>query len=121
MVKRVGNLYDKIADPDNLRLAYLKARRGKLERVQVRDYSANLDRNLEKLCFSLLGTEALRLGDYHYFMVYDPKPRMICAASFNERVLHHAVMNVCEPVLERFANFDSYACRKGKGGDKALQ
>ena len=40
---------------------------------------------------------------------------MICAASFRERVLHHALMNVCEPVLERAAIFDSYACRKGKG------
>ena len=54
-------------------------------------------------------------------MVYDPKPRMICAAAFPERVLHHAIMNICEPVFERYAIFDSYACRKGKGGDRALQ
>jgi len=44
-----------------------------------------------------------------------PKERLICAATFHERVLHHALMNLCEPVLERAAVFDSYACRKGKG------
>ena len=57
----------------------------------------------------------VRVGDYHYFTIHDPKERTICAAHFRERVLHHAVMNVCEPVLERAAVFDSYACRKGKG------
>ncbi len=120
MVRRVGALFEQIADPDNLRLAYLKARRGKMGKAEVKEYSVRLDENLEKLGKGLLGQAELSLGDYHYFMVFDPKPRMICAASFNERVLHHAVMNHCEPVFERFANFDSYACRKGKGGHKAL-
>ncbi|MCK5679371.1 hypothetical protein KAI46_01000, partial [bacterium] len=96
MVRRAGNLYENIADPDNLRLAYLKARRGKSSRPALKEYSLNLDANLNSLRRSLLNFEPLTLGDYHYFMVYDPKPRMICAASFNERVLHHAVMNVCE-------------------------
>lgn len=121
MVRRAGNLYGKIADPDNLRLAYLNARRGKMGRPAVRDYSLNLDMNLSGLRNGLLNLDLLRLGDYHYFMVFDPKPRMICAASFNERVLHHAVMNVCEPVFEKFAIYDSYACRKGKGGTRALK
>ena len=49
-------------------------------------------------------------GSFH-----DPKERTICAAPFRERVMHHALMNVCEPVLKRAAVFDSYACRKGKG------
>ena len=53
--------------------------------------------------------------NYHYFTIHDPKERTICAAQFRERVLHHALMNVCEPVLERAAVFDSYACRRGKG------
>ena len=63
----------------------------------------------------------MRVGDYHLFQVFDPKERTICAASFRERVLHHAVMNVCEPVLERAAVFDSYACRKGKGRLPAVE
>jgi RNA-directed DNA polymerase len=55
------------------------------------------------------------VGNYRYFTVHDPKKRTICAAQFRERVLQHALMNLCEPVLERAAIFDSYACRKGKG------
>ncbi len=60
------------------------------------------------------------IGHYHFFVVRDPKTRSICAAAFPERVLHHAVMNICEPVLDSHAIFDSYACRKGKGNRKAL-
>ncbi len=120
-MKRVGGLYQRIADPGNLRLAWLKARRGKRERPEVRRFAARLDAELGKLRRGLLGEEALELGRYRYFMVYDPKPRMICAAAFPERVLHHAIMNVCEPVFERYAIFDSYACRRGKGGLKALE
>ena len=121
MVRRTGNLYEKIADPDNLRLAYLKSRRGKSARPSVLSYALDLDNNLTQLRRGLLSLTPLRLGDYRYFMVYDPKPRMICAASFNERVLHHAVMNVCEPVFENYAIFDSYACRRGKGGERAIK
>jgi hypothetical protein len=61
------------------------------------------------------------VGDYHTFTIHDPKERTICAASFRERVLHHALMNVCEPVLERAAIFDSYACRKGRGQQVAVR
>jgi hypothetical protein len=60
------------------------------------------------------------VGHYRFFQIRDPKTRSICAASFPERVLHHAIMNVCEPVLETYAIHDSYACRKGKGSRKAL-
>ncbi len=55
------------------------------------------------------------VGEYHTFTIQDPKERTICAASLRERVLHHALMTVCAPALERAAVFDSNACRKGKG------
>jgi hypothetical protein len=61
------------------------------------------------------------IGHYRFFQVFDPKQRSICAASFPERVLHHAIMNVCEPLLDAYAIYDSYACRKGKGNRKALE
>jgi hypothetical protein len=60
------------------------------------------------------------VGDYHYFRIHDPNERLICAAAFRERVLHHALMNVCEPVQERAAIADSFACRKSKGGPAAV-
>lgn len=119
-MRRAGNLYERIADPENLRLAFWKACRGKRDRAEVKQYAARLDENLAKLRKDLL-REVVVVGEYRFFSVHDPKDRLICAASFPERVLHHAVMNVCEPVLERYAIADSYACRKGKGLHAAVR
>ena len=118
-MKRIGNLYARIAEPENLRLAFLKAVRGKRGKAEVLSYRGSLDANLQLLRSQLLSGR-LDVGHYHFFTVYDPKERIICAASFPERVLHHAIMNVCEPVLERYAIHDSYACRTGKGMHAAV-
>ncbi len=82
-------------------------------------FSSNFETNIQDLRRSIID-ETVAVGDYRFFRVYDPKERRICAAAFPERVLHHAVMNLCEPVLDRYAIFDSYACRRGKGLHKAL-
>lgn len=63
----------------------------------------------------------IRRGDYTRFTVYDPKERVICAAAFRERVLHHALINVCEPLVDGWLMFDCYACRVGKGQAKAVR
>jgi RNA-directed DNA polymerase len=104
----------KIADAENLRLAFWKAAKGKRGKEDCLAFRERLDENLTALGAELLAGD-VPVGNYHYFKVHDPKERLICAATFRERVLHHALMNVCEPVLERAAVFDSYACRKGKG------
>ena len=103
-----------IADAENLRLAFWKAAKGKRGKTDCLAFGERLDENLAALRAELLAGD-VPVGNYHYFTVHDPKERLICAASFRERVLHHALMNLCEPVLERAAVFDSYACRKGKG------
>lgn len=118
-MKRVANLYPRIPEPDNLRLAFVKAARGKRGRPDVVAFSARFDANIETLRRQILARQP-DIGHYRFFRVRDPKPRDICAAAFPERVLHHAVMNVCEPHLEAPAIFDSYACRKGKGNRAAL-
>ena len=108
-----------IADPENLRRAFLKAAVGKRDRHEVIDFSKNLGEKLALLHAELLdGT--VSLGDYRYFRIYDPKERLICAAAFRERVVHHAVMIVCEPFFEIYAIYDTYACRPGKGLHRAL-
>ena len=118
-MKRAGNLYGRIAAYDNLCLAFWKAARGKRQRPDVIAFGNRFQANIRKLQFDLIHRRP-EVGCYHFFEIRDPKPRSICAAAFPERVLHHAVMNVCEPVLERYAINDSYACRKGKGNRKAL-
>lgn len=111
---------DAIADPGNLRLAVWKAAKSKRAKADCRAFLENLNENLAKLRDELLSGSVV-IGEYHSFTIHDPKERTICAASFRERVLHHAVMNVCEPVLERAAIYHSYACRKGMGAQAAVR
>lgn len=118
-MKRVGNLYKQIYTYDNLCKAFYKARKGKQFRPAVKAFQNNFDAEIRKLGDQLMRRDC-QVGDYRFFRIHDPKPRNICAAAFPERVLHHAIMNVCEPVLERYAIYDTYACRKGKGLHKAV-
>ena len=118
-MKRVGQLLERIAEPENLRLAYWKAAKGKRGKPDCRAVGERLDWNLDRLRTELLSGDVC-VGDYYYFTIHDPKKRTICAANFGERVLHHALMNHCEPILERAAIYDSYACRKGKGRVAAI-
>lgn len=119
-MKRASNLTELIADMSNLQLAFMKARRGKQDAKVVMEFAENLDVELMKLRASILSGD-VSVGKYHTFEIYDPKQRTICAASFDERVLHHAVMNVCNPLFERQFISDTYATRKGKGQYAALK
>jgi hypothetical protein len=119
-MKRTGYLLEKISEPENLRIAFWKAARMKTGKREVLFFQKNLENELANLREQLM-TLSLDIGNYHYFTIYDPKERIICAASFPERVLHHAIMNVCDPYFERFQIYDSYATRKGKGTHLAVE
>ena len=118
-MKRAGNLMESIADLDNLYLAYYKASRGKRGKSEVVSFAHHIENNLQKLRRQLL-TNDYELGHYRYFSIFDPKKRLICAASFPERVMHHAIMNVCHPCFERNLIGDTYATRIGKGTYEAI-
>ncbi len=118
-MKRAGNLIERIADYDNLNLAFIKACRGKQAKREVLEFRENFDSNIEFLRTSILDGNAA-VGDYNYFTIHDPKERLICAASFRERVLHHAIMNVCHDIFDRALIYDTYATRRGKGVYAAL-
>jgi retron-type reverse transcriptase len=119
-VKRADHLLERIAEPDNLRLAFWKARKGKNLSKQVQGYRDHLEKNLLTLREQIL-TDRVAVGDYHYFKIYDPKQRQICAAPFREQVLHHALMNICHDHFEKKQIFDSYASRPGKGTHAAVK
>lgn len=104
---------------DNLLLAFWKAQRGKSRKTDVCEFRKNLLDNIEFMRQELI-EKNVSLGDYHYFTIHDPKKRVICAASFRERVLHHAIINVCGDYFERYQIYDSYACRLGKGQTAAI-
>lgn len=118
-MKRKGNLTEQIASLDNLYLAYTKAKRRKACKKEVLLFAEKFDANIQKLRTDILNGHA-DVGHYHYFKIYDPKERIICAASFSERVLHHAIMNVCHDTFDRNLIADTYATRKGKGVYAAL-
>ena len=113
-MRRTGNLFDKVLDRENLRQAFSKALRGKRSRSDARAFGNNLDFRLAEMA-QQLATQTFPVGRFHQFVIHDPKERIITAPCFAERVLHHAVMNVCEPIFERWLISDTYACRRGRG------
>jgi RNA-directed DNA polymerase len=119
-MKRLGNLFEKIYDLKNLELAYYKASRGKKEKESYQVFSKQLFANLQILQNELKDGN-YTIGQYHFFTIYDPKKRLICAAPFKERVLHHAIMNVCHQTFEKKQIYDSYATRPNKGTFSALK
>lgn len=113
------NLFPQIVPFQNLLEAFYQAAKGKRERYYVMEFTENLEENLFQLQEELVG-QTYRPGKYSTFQIYHPKPRMISAAPFRDRVVHHALMNVTGPLLERNFIFDSYANRAGKGTHKAI-
>ncbi len=103
---------------DNL-LQRLQARRGKGGHSEVQRFELNLERELLTLQRELEEGE-YRPGEYHLFTLYERKPRLIAAAPFRDRVVHHALMNRVDPPIDRSFIYDSYACRTGKGVHAAV-
>jgi hypothetical protein len=118
-MKRTGSLFDRIVDRENLRQAFYRASRGKRRRPDVEAFAANLEANLRHMACEIESGSS-PVGRYQQFTIHDPKRRVITAPCFPERVLHHAIMNVCEPYFERFLIADTFACRHGKGRIAAL-
>ncbi len=119
-MKTYKNLFPQICDFENLYQAFRKARRGKRRRLNVMAFEVNLEENLLTLQEELQ-TGSYRPGAYQHFTIYDNKPRRISAAPFRDRVVHHALISVIEPIWERRFIDDSYACRVGKGTHAALK
>lgn len=118
-MKTFKNLYPLICSFDNLLLAAQKAQRGKRFQPNVADFNFHLEPNLFQLQKELQ-EQSYQPGAYHTFHILDPKPRMISAAPYRDRVVHHALCNIIEPILERSMIYDTYANRKGKGTHKAI-
>lgn len=118
-MKRYGHLFERIVAWDNLYLAVKKAARGKSSRPAVARFLFHLEPELLTLQHELRNL-IWRPRPYFSFQIRDPKPRLISAADFRDRVVHHALMNVLDPIFERAQFHHSYACRRGKGTHAAL-
>jgi len=92
-VKTYRNLYPQVCDWDNLHLAYRKARKGKRGKPPAATFEFNLEANLVQLQQELV-TKTYAPGKYHSFYIHEPKRRLISAAPFRDRVVHHALCNI---------------------------
>jgi RNA-directed DNA polymerase len=109
-----------IADWDNLVDACYKAAKGKHDKTSVQVFFAGFERSLQLIRQSILSAQ-LAHGEYRSFTIKDPKPRIIHAAPFADRVIHHALMNCLAQRMENSWLTSSYACRKGYGSHKAIE
>ena len=113
------NLWPGLISFENLWAAYLAARRGKRSRPAVAAYELNAETRLLRLQ-ERLAEGSYQPGAYRTFVVREWKRRLISAAAFEDRIVHHALCQIIEPIWEARFIHDSYACRAGKGTLAAL-
>ncbi|MDQ6477828.1 reverse transcriptase/maturase family protein [Dyadobacter sp. LHD-138] len=113
-MKRYGNLYGRIVDMDNLRLAARKAMKGKFYQAGVREYLKDPEGNLTKLHRALVD-KTYKISPYKIFVIFEPKRREIYRLPFIDRVVQHAIMNILEDIWVSMFTADTYSCIKGRG------
>ncbi len=118
-MKRINDLYDKVTSFENLMIAAKKALKGTKSKTESLEFSFNLESNLINMQNELV-SETYEPGGYKYFKVFEPKEREIAVAPFRDRVVHHAIVNVLEPIYEKIFISDSYTTKKNKGTHKAV-
>lgn len=118
-MRRFGNLFDTIVSFPNFLEAAHRAQCCKRLRDDVLEFNFNLEANLLRLHHSLC-ERSYRPGPYKTFLIYEPKRRFISAAPYCDRVVHHALCNVIEPIFDTTFIDSCYANRRGKGTHKAL-
>jgi hypothetical protein len=114
MGKKYKRLIEQIADLDNLRLAYYKTSKAKRMTYGYLEFKEYAELNILKIRDEILSGE-WEQGEFNYFTVYEPKPRLISALSFKDRVAQHAICNVIAPIFEKTFLPGTFACRKNKG------
>jgi len=119
MGKRYYNFWPQFVSFGNLWTAFKKAARGKRSKPCAAAFEYDLEANILQLQDELKNS-SYEPGPYSSFYIHDPKKRLISAAPFRDRVIHHAVINMIEPIYERKFIYDTYANRVGKGTHRAL-
>ncbi len=119
-MKRAKRLFEHIVSMENLREATYLAMKGKRDRRVTREFVSKLNRNL-LATRELLLSGRYPFGAYRQFVIYEPKKRVISAPCFRDRVVHHAIVRVCEPSFERCLIADTFACRRGLGQHAAIR
>lgn len=119
-MKRYNNLFDKVVSLDNLYLADKKARRNKSHRKDIIEFDKNKDELLLQLQKQLIEGK-YDTSEYHTFIIKEPKERIIFKLPYYpDRIVHHAIMNILEPIWCSVFITNTYSCIKKRGIHKAL-
>ncbi len=114
-MKRIGNLYSQICSMENLELADLIASKGKSKQHGVKLHNQNKEANILKLHEQLVN-QTFVTSPYKTFVIFEPKEREIFSLPYYpDRIVHHAIMNILEPVFISVFTKDTYSSIKGKG------
>ncbi len=117
---RVKHLFESVCSMANLHRAAIETLRGKRMHLPGARFFGALEKELPSL-HEELASGSYRHGGYHYFRICEPKERLVAAAGFRDRVVHHAIVRVLEPIFEKRFIEDSFACRAGKGTHAAMR
>ena len=118
-MKRINNLFEQIISLENLTLADSKAQKGKSKQYGVLHHNKRKESNLVAL-HEMLKNKTYKTSKYDIFKVFEPKERDVYRLPFfPDRIAHHAIMNVLEPIFVSTFTADSYSCIKGRGIHKA--
>ncbi len=114
-MKRKNNLYEKIISIENLIISDKKAQQRKAGQYGVKVHNVNRRDNILKL-HQVLKNQTYQTSNYNVFKLYDPKERDIYSLPYYpDRITHHAIMNILEPVFVETFTADTYSCIKGRG------
>lgn len=114
------DLYTQLCEFENIHRAYVQASRAKHYKSAILQYSANIEENLLQLRNELCSKKYVH-GEYRHFIVYESKKRQIMSAPFKDRVMHHALCNIINPIFDKGFIHDSYACRVERGTHRAVK
>lgn len=120
MMKTHKNIYKEIISLKNIILAWKKARKGKTKRDYIIKFEEDVAYNLKTL-HDELKSQTYSPKPLGTFILRDPKTRKISKSAFRDRIVHHALCNIIEPIFEKIFIYDNCANRKGKGTLFALK
>jgi retron-type reverse transcriptase len=119
MPKSYSHLWERIIDFENLYHAFRGASAGKRYRWESLKFKTNLEESLITLQNELIWDE-YKPEPYRQFIIKEPKQRLISAPTFRDRVVHHALCQIIDPVFENRFVYETFACRRGKGTHAAV-
>ena len=118
-MKIYNDLFECIIAPENLFAAWEMFKKDKRNKLDVMEFERHLEENIFQLHRDLK-TKTYRHGSYHGFYINDPKQRHIHKAGVRDRVLHHAIFSILNPIFEETFISASFSCRVGFGTHKGV-